>query len=135
MNLLIAIMGDTFARVQEGAIVEFYHNFAELIYELEVLMPEKELRNPHYFPPYMFFSAKALDGTEGDDDSDGVDEDHRDSLIHGLREELKAVKRAALTQADLTREVDRVVQTLGPDSPTVDRTTAANPGDAPVVCV
>eukprot|EP00747_Dinoflagellata_sp_TGD_P053654 gnl/TRDRNA2_/TRDRNA2_148577_c2_seq1.p1 gnl/TRDRNA2_/TRDRNA2_148577_c2~~gnl/TRDRNA2_/TRDRNA2_148577_c2_seq1.p1 ORF type:complete len:523 (+),score=97.24 gnl/TRDRNA2_/TRDRNA2_148577_c2_seq1:71-1570(+) len=79
LNLLIAIMGDTFARVQESAIIEFYHNFAELIYELEMLMSESDRQNRKYFPHYMLYaeqgggsSGSAAPGSDGGDAGGGV---------------------------------------------------------------
>jgi len=52
-------MGDTFARVQYSSIIEFYHNFAQLIYELEMLMKDSDRQGMMYFPNYMFFSRAA----------------------------------------------------------------------------
>merc|ERR1712216_137446 len=61
LNLLIAIMGDTFGKVKENEIVQFYYNFATLIYELEVLMSEEERTSQKYFPSYLLFSVKEGD--------------------------------------------------------------------------
>lgn len=60
LNLLIAIMGDTFGRVKESQIVEFYHNYAGLIYELEVMMADSERRNDLYFPNYLLYSMPEI---------------------------------------------------------------------------
>eukprot|EP00747_Dinoflagellata_sp_TGD_P069520 gnl/TRDRNA2_/TRDRNA2_156159_c0_seq3.p1 gnl/TRDRNA2_/TRDRNA2_156159_c0~~gnl/TRDRNA2_/TRDRNA2_156159_c0_seq3.p1 ORF type:complete len:227 (-),score=50.65 gnl/TRDRNA2_/TRDRNA2_156159_c0_seq3:232-912(-) len=71
LNLLIAIMGDTFMRVQECTIVEFYHNFAALIHELEVLMTAAEHRSGKFFPRYMIFSEKLVaSGKSSEDDEE-----------------------------------------------------------------
>jgi len=66
LNMLIAIMGDTFQRVMEVRTVEFYFSFAELIYDLEMLMSNKELADVRYFPRYLMYST-IEDPNKGED--------------------------------------------------------------------
>jgi hypothetical protein len=98
MNLLIAIMGDTFGRVMEGAIVEFYRNFAQLIYELEVLMTPRERRNTNNFPHYFLFSRKEMfqepsDLTDFAEEQASADDSAIRSTLDQIRVEIKTLQR------------------------------------------
>jgi len=65
LNLLIAIMSNTFAIVNEGAAVEYYFNLAELTNELEMLMGSNERRSHSRFPQYVIYSISES-STSGD---------------------------------------------------------------------
>jgi len=96
MNLLIAIMGDTFGRVMEGAIVEFYRNFAQLIYELEVLMTPREHQNVNNFPSYFLFSRKEMfdeESNEAPEDGDKEQDTGLRSTLDQIKVEIKTLQR------------------------------------------
>eukprot|EP00747_Dinoflagellata_sp_TGD_P092236 gnl/TRDRNA2_/TRDRNA2_165337_c2_seq3.p1 gnl/TRDRNA2_/TRDRNA2_165337_c2~~gnl/TRDRNA2_/TRDRNA2_165337_c2_seq3.p1 ORF type:complete len:500 (+),score=65.36 gnl/TRDRNA2_/TRDRNA2_165337_c2_seq3:680-2179(+) len=107
LNLLIAIMGDTFTRVQESSIVEFYHTFAELIYELEMLMSHTEHSSMKYFPNYMFYSRVTASGT-----MDAGDESDISTAPHGHTQsssQLKGIERR-MTELQLSNDQLRTSQ-------------------------
>lgn len=103
MNLLIAIMGDTFNRVMAGATVEFYRNLAQLIYELEVLMTPNEHRLTSHFPNYLLFSTKteaSEEGNEGGQAERGPNLQSIIQLIDQSKSDLKGVTRTTSKVAD-----------------------------------
>jgi len=67
LNLLIAIMSNTFAIVNEGAAVEYYFNLAELTNELEMLMSKHDRCSVRRFPQYVIYSV-SKSSISGDDD-------------------------------------------------------------------
>merc|ERR1719158_698344 len=60
LNLLIAIMGDTFARVKENATVAYFEELAGLLQEIEDAMSDEQRMNLGWFPNYLLFSTKIL---------------------------------------------------------------------------
>ena len=52
-NMLIAIMGETFANVKEIEEVEFLHGRAKIICEIEDTMKTQQLENNQLFPKYL----------------------------------------------------------------------------------
>lgn len=52
-NLIIAIMADSYASIQENSAAEFQLEKAATIVEIESIMTEEELSNKHYFPEYV----------------------------------------------------------------------------------
>eukprot|EP00747_Dinoflagellata_sp_TGD_P099411 gnl/TRDRNA2_/TRDRNA2_167733_c1_seq1.p1 gnl/TRDRNA2_/TRDRNA2_167733_c1~~gnl/TRDRNA2_/TRDRNA2_167733_c1_seq1.p1 ORF type:complete len:346 (+),score=25.92 gnl/TRDRNA2_/TRDRNA2_167733_c1_seq1:2-1039(+) len=57
LNLLIAIMGNTFSIVNECLTVEFYFNLAELTHEIEMLMTPSEQHSHKNFPRYIVYTT------------------------------------------------------------------------------
>uniref|UniRef100_A0A7S1XMJ4 Ion transport domain-containing protein n=1 Tax=Phaeomonas parva TaxID=124430 RepID=A0A7S1XMJ4_9STRA len=54
LNLLIAIMGDTFDEVQESAKAQYLYSLAKIILEYEeVLPPDVRSKNTQWFPEYL----------------------------------------------------------------------------------
>merc|ERR1719161_946724 len=53
LNLLIAIMGDTFARVKEQATVAYFEQLADVLNEIEGSMTPNEYQNEKWFPKYV----------------------------------------------------------------------------------
>lgn len=53
MNLLIALMNDSYERIQEHSNVEFYRLRASVILEIEQLMPSKWKEDKRWFPPVL----------------------------------------------------------------------------------
>ena len=65
LNLLIAIMGDSFDRVQENAEDVFQRERAGQLVEMELNMTNEELKNEEYFPKYVDV-LMAADGSGSD---------------------------------------------------------------------
>jgi len=79
LNLLIALMGDSFARVQENAVAAWRLEQARIVLEIEVLHLSKEqIEDPTLFPPWLqiLLPADAADGIAGA--GAGADDDGRD---------------------------------------------------------
>ena len=53
LNLLIAIMGDSYDKVQENAFLEYRRELARVIVEIEIMMTKKERRRRDYFPRWL----------------------------------------------------------------------------------
>jgi hypothetical protein len=68
LNLLIAIMGDSFDRVQENAEDVFQRERAGQLVEMELNMTNEELKNEEYFPKSVLL-LKAADGSDSDSGS------------------------------------------------------------------
>eukprot|EP00747_Dinoflagellata_sp_TGD_P042411 gnl/TRDRNA2_/TRDRNA2_142065_c1_seq1.p1 gnl/TRDRNA2_/TRDRNA2_142065_c1~~gnl/TRDRNA2_/TRDRNA2_142065_c1_seq1.p1 ORF type:complete len:294 (+),score=70.36 gnl/TRDRNA2_/TRDRNA2_142065_c1_seq1:1-882(+) len=130
LNLLIAIMADTFATVQESATVEFYHTFAELVYELELLMTAHEHRSLKLFPQYMIYSestanlraaeeegpseedsegAKKAAKVEGNQGSKGMPE----VWCHQVLGELKALRSSSSAQQQVLGKIRNIQNEIG----------------------
>lgn len=136
LNLLIAIMGDTFGRVKEGQIVEFYKNFASLIHEHEVLMSATELNRVDHFPRYMLYSVKeGADGAgDGPEDERAVAEEVArpqssldtvmqrvsgiETTLKHIREELKAMPNTSNVNEAASQIANVVMRELHPPPPT-----------------
>eukprot|EP00747_Dinoflagellata_sp_TGD_P152932 gnl/TRDRNA2_/TRDRNA2_177352_c0_seq2.p1 gnl/TRDRNA2_/TRDRNA2_177352_c0~~gnl/TRDRNA2_/TRDRNA2_177352_c0_seq2.p1 ORF type:complete len:389 (-),score=65.86 gnl/TRDRNA2_/TRDRNA2_177352_c0_seq2:50-1216(-) len=113
LNLLIAIMGDTFARVQANANIEFYLNFAELIFELESTMPAADWDSELKFPKYMIYSTavhhRANEDDEGELSKDGK-EIAREIADVAANEALMGRRIIAELRADV-RELKACIET------------------------
>lgn len=72
MNLLIAIMSDTFNRVKEDAIVAYYRQKAVLIYEVDKLMAD-EAKDSELFAPYLLFSLVRDESDKSEPGREGAD--------------------------------------------------------------
>ena len=57
LNLLIAIMSDSYEKVKESEVVEARKLRAQTIIDEEVLMSDAERSNPVYFPQLAFHAA------------------------------------------------------------------------------
>lgn len=64
LNLLIAIMGDTYSRVKEEETVTYFRELADLIDEIEDRMSAKQLSNREWFPEYLLFSTRRMVSSE-----------------------------------------------------------------------
>jgi hypothetical protein len=64
LNLLIAIMADSYEKVKESEVVEARKLRAETIIDEEALMSDADLANPGYFPRFL----QVLRATEGQDE-------------------------------------------------------------------
>ena len=97
LNLLIAIMGDSFDRVQENAEDVFQRERAGQLVEMELNMTNEELTNKKYFPEYVNV-LMAADGSASGSDSGAGEEwsgrinilrKHMDARVEGLEKEIK----------------------------------------------
>jgi hypothetical protein len=61
LNLLIAIMGDSYEKVKESEVVEARRLRAQTIIDEEALMSDADLANPDDFPEFL----QVLRATEG----------------------------------------------------------------------
>eukprot|EP00747_Dinoflagellata_sp_TGD_P146252 gnl/TRDRNA2_/TRDRNA2_176673_c15_seq8.p1 gnl/TRDRNA2_/TRDRNA2_176673_c15~~gnl/TRDRNA2_/TRDRNA2_176673_c15_seq8.p1 ORF type:complete len:625 (-),score=101.30 gnl/TRDRNA2_/TRDRNA2_176673_c15_seq8:83-1909(-) len=77
LNLLIAIMGNTYSYVNESAAVEFYFSLAELTHELEMMMTPIERASVKNFPAYILYTMH-----KEKEDTDEEEED-RIGTLHG----------------------------------------------------
>ncbi|GMI01212.1 hypothetical protein TrST_g7001 [Triparma strigata] len=66
LNLLIAIMGDTFDRIQENSQAEFMYARAQIVLEYEGNLSEEEKNNPDWFPTWLQVLVPTLQEREGD---------------------------------------------------------------------
>ena len=53
LNMLIAIMGDSYEKVKESEVVEARRLRAQTIIDEEALMSDADLANPDYFPDFL----------------------------------------------------------------------------------
>jgi len=53
LNLLIAIMGDSYDKVQENAFLEYRREMARVLMEIEIMMTKKERERKDYFPRWL----------------------------------------------------------------------------------
>ena len=66
LNLLIALMGDSYEKVQESAEVEFRRQRAQLLREYEFHMSAADRNNPKYFPRWLHvLKPKGADDEHG----------------------------------------------------------------------
>ena len=82
MNMLIAIMSETYSRVTSNNIAADMRSIAELLYEIYELKYDKLKKiNPDNVEDkfYYFFTSQALE--EDDDDNEGMVGDIKDAII------------------------------------------------------
>ena len=53
LNLLIALMSDSYQRIQDRSIIELRFLRARILLEIELYLSPKELANPDWFPRYL----------------------------------------------------------------------------------
>lgn len=58
MNFIIAVIGETYARVSQFKIAHNYQEKASMIFELEMHFSDKQLDNPLYFPRILIIRKK-----------------------------------------------------------------------------
>jgi hypothetical protein len=69
LNLLIAIMGDIFDRIQENAKAEFMFARAEIVLEFEAMLSYSQMEDEEWFPTWLqvLVPTQGAEGTEGGD--------------------------------------------------------------------
>lgn len=66
LNILIAVISDSYARVESTSVEEMYKNFADLITENEYLVKKKLLKDHDGMGDYLYIAK--VDKTEGEDE-------------------------------------------------------------------
>ena len=85
MNLLIALMGGSYERIEQNTKNAMRRQRAELLVSLEVLMTDKERENPKYFPRWIHWYRPK----ERDEEDDGVE----NGVINGVGRQLDNAKK------------------------------------------
>ena len=67
LNLLIAIMGDIFDRIQENAVAEFLFARANILLEIEATFGDKEMSKTDWYPRWLQVLVATTEGNESDD--------------------------------------------------------------------
>jgi len=97
LNLLIAIMGDSYGKVRETEHLQFMRGRASLIDGIEATLSKEELQNEKWFPVgYIHILQRRCD--EGDD------------AHHGWLGRLQAVECAVEEFRFLTRDLQKLIQ-------------------------
>ena len=60
LNLLIAIMGDIFDRIQENAKAEFMFARAEIVLEFEAMLSYSQMEDEEWFPTSADHSGRGI---------------------------------------------------------------------------
>lgn len=66
LNILIAVISDSYARVESTSVEEMYKNFADLIAENEYLVKQDQLEKHDIMGDYLYIAK--VDKTEGSDE-------------------------------------------------------------------
>ena len=72
LNLLIALMGGSYERIEQNTKNAMRRQKAELLVSLEVLMSNEDKRNVKYFPRWLFWYRPAERQAEDTTDENGV---------------------------------------------------------------
>ena len=88
LNLLIAIMGDIFAQIQESARAKFLYSKALIIIEFEDMMSDKDKKDNKFFPTWVQVLRPTADDATDDDDDDG---DTRVGKLRGVKKSITDV--------------------------------------------
>lgn len=89
LNLLIALMGGSYERIEQNTKNAMRRQKAELLVSLEVLMSEEDKGKPEYFPRWLYWYRPAEREEEDTSDENGV--------INGVRRML-AQQSDAITE-------------------------------------
>jgi hypothetical protein len=108
LNLLIAIMADSYEKVKEGEILEARKLRVETIIDEEAMMRKADKRNPDYFPDYL----QLLQSTE-------AQESVWSSLSGKINSEFTAVDQTIRTmERSIMDEIDQKIRSLEQSSRT-----------------
>jgi hypothetical protein len=72
LNLLIALMGGSYERIEQNTKNAMRRQKAELLVSLEVLMSDEDKRNEEYFPRWLFWYRPSERQVEDSTDENGV---------------------------------------------------------------
>ena len=86
LNLLIAIMGDIFDRIQENAKAEFMFARANIILEIEGVLSEKQKADKEWFPTWLQVLVSSLEDDE-------VDEGGWAGRVRALKDSMKRLEK------------------------------------------
>ncbi|GMH50018.1 hypothetical protein TL16_g00674 [Triparma laevis f. inornata] len=98
LNLLIAIMGDIFDKIQENAKAEFLFARANIILEFEDVLTKKQKENREWFPVWLQVLVPTLKSTEMQD-GDWV------GRVRALKDSVNTV-RQQLDESEKKREME-----------------------------
>ena len=104
LNLLIALMGDSYEKVQESAEVEFRRQRAQLLREYEFHMPKKRRDDPRLFPRWLHVLKPK--GADGGDDDGGDEDEEWVCTVTAIKNETKRVKG---TVRKMQQEIDAMI--------------------------
>ena len=105
MNLLIALMGGSYERIEQNTKNAMRRQRAELLVSLEVLMTDKERANLKYFPRWIHWYRPK----ERDEEDDGVE----NGVINGVGRQLDSAKKELQEQnAEIQKELEARITTL-----------------------
>ena len=105
MNLLIALMGGSYERIEQNTKNAMRRQRAELLVSLEVLMTDKERANPKYFPRWIHWYRPK----ERDEEDDGVE----NGVINGVGRQLDSAKKELQEQnTEIQKELEARITTL-----------------------
>ena len=99
LNLLIAIMGDIFDRIQENAKAEFIFARAQIILEFEAVLSKSDRANTAWFPTWLQVLVPTLENDE-------VDEGDWVGRVRALKNSVKYVKEQ-LEESEKMRKEER----------------------------
>eukprot|EP01043_Picozoa_sp_COSAG02_P032516 COSAG02_NODE_2175_length_9589_cov_6.644573_5_plen_152_part_00 len=103
MNLLIALMGGSYERVEENTQNAMRRQRAELLLSLEVLMSPKAKADAGKFPRWVYWYRPS--------DSSGADDEIANGVIHGVGRLLK--RQSAVQESFVQKVLENKVGELG----------------------
>ncbi|GMH64615.1 hypothetical protein TrST_g10092 [Triparma strigata] len=116
LNLLIAIMGDIFDRIQENAKAEFMFARAGIVLEFEAMLSNYDRQNEEWFPTWLqvLVPTQGAEGTEGGDWVGRVKalKVSLDSVKTEVSDDLKNTRNDLKEELDASRAEVKILKTL-----------------------
>eukprot|EP01043_Picozoa_sp_COSAG02_P018472 COSAG02_NODE_863_length_16409_cov_16.571613_4_plen_221_part_00 len=113
LNLLIALMGGSYERIEQNTKNAMRRQKAELLVSLEVLMSDEDKRNDQYFPRWLFWYRPAERQAEGTTYENGVINGVKRMLDQQTQEQSKeAIDVRAQVQEQLSQMGEKMEQDL-----------------------
>ena len=118
LNLLIALMGGSYERIEQNTKNAMRRQKAELLVSLEVLMSDEDKRNDRYFPRWLFWYRPAERQAEDTTDENGV--------INGVKRMLdqQTQEQSEEVQAKLSQMGEKMEQDLAQRDTKMERDLA-----------
>ena len=111
LNLLIALMGGSYERIEQNTKNAMRRQKAELLVSLEVLMSDEDKRNDRYFPRWLFWYRPAERQAEGTTYENGVINGVKRMLDQQTQEQSKeAIDVRAQVQEQLSQMGEKIEQ-------------------------
>ena len=107
LNLLIALMGDSYEKVQENAYSESLAQRAALLVDIELEIGQERLQHQGYFPRYLHaLMSKELVCKAGDQAQPGKEwAGVAGTLRHEINAHISSLRASMLTETDRNREM------------------------------